>query len=47
MDEYLLARKVKDVGGRYFHPSLDDLLAAIDSMPWILAAKGREKAEEA
>lgn len=33
--ETLMARKVAAVGGRYFHPRFDDLLEAIDRLPWI------------
>ncbi len=33
--EHLMGRQVKAVGGRYFHPSFGELLAAVDNMPWI------------
>lgn len=43
MAEYLMARAVKQVGGRYYHPSFDECLAAVDSLPWI--EKGSASAE--
>jgi integrase len=41
MAEHLMSRQIKAVGNVYFHPSFDELLAAVDGMPWI-AGEQRE-----
>ncbi len=38
--EALAGRRITDTGGRYFHPSEEDLRSAIDSLPPLLEAVG-------
>lgn len=45
MAEHLCARKVKAVAGIYFHPSHEELLKAIDSLPWIERGPASVKAD--
>lgn len=35
MAEHLMGRQVKQIGGIYYHPPFEELLKAIDSLPWI------------
>ena len=43
MLDYLMGHGIWSMGGRYFHPSLDDVRAAIEKLPSVLKAPSSSK----
>lgn len=45
MQDYLMGHKIRSMDGRYFHPSLDDVKAAIVKLPSILKSVSSQKVQ--